>query len=508
MFKCARAWVAGCVLSLSLIGCTKQPASETPDDRQLYQRRCALNLKNKALLECYDYFSQVNRSGFRLPIVIIKAPKDADQAVASNPVVYLAGGPGATHVTHNDSIAYWLEGSQGADLSRDLVLFDLRGAAPGEPNWDCKLYEEISKAELRKASSIDDESKAIYPVLESCIKKFDDRFRNVVSSDAARFSGAGLAQFSTPANAGDVRAFMRHLGYENFSIIASSYGTRLAMELAVSGPEVERLVLDSPYPPGRGDVSDEVSVWSGAFENLFDRFSQDALNEAFWQAIGQLKNQPVRVRVTNWYTRAVASWQLTATRFAGVIYHAMYSGNLHRQIPIAVTNFIGGDQEALQPLLESYYNNAFDPYFNSMVYIATECNDNRVVNLGRFSQTLESVPQWQPFFALDWELDICRSDLFRNRRPLAPREWLQPTLIASGQLDPITNGDYAKDTLTLAGNGVLIEIADMAHAEFLDDGCGRTTAVKFLNSVTPLSEAHWVDQFHSCHLKEPVHWQR
>lgn len=482
--------LAALLLGMLFTGCTKRAPAVAQQQAQLVERSCAYSLPERNRLRCYDYFTGAGRTGFRLPVVVIRGREASVEA----PLVYLPGGPGATHVTHSSSVAYWLAWLDSVTTTRDLVLFELRGAEPGSPSWHCGNYEEISNSVLRQNLSVVEEAEIVYPVLTRCLRSFDARLRKTLGADR-EFRGTEL--LATTHYANDVSNILRELQRDSWSLLASSYGTRLAMTIAGRETRIAQVILDSPYPPGTGDLVDALSVWAKAFAQLFKQYETQGLQANYWQAVDKLKQQPVRVSVENWDTGADVSWQLTDFRLSLVLYHAMYSNALYQQIPAAITGLLEGQTAPMQPLLESFYNNAFDRYFNAMVFFVTECNDNSLSSEAAFQQQLQKMPQWAAYFQGDWLLNACRLPVFAKRDlVLKPHSWPQPTLIAQGALDPITNQDYAAITHALAEQAQLLTIADLSHSEFIDSACGRQLIGQFLREPAALID--FAVQYETC----------
>ena len=440
-------------------------------------RPCGFSSELAPRTQCFDYYTQTDGSGFQLPVVVIKNIAASLQP----PVLYLPGGPGTSAITAQNSVEQWLYWLDSSGLKSDFILFDIRGTSPGKPSWQCAEYETLSVESLKQVLTLSQEIILIQPVLDECLKRFDHQLVKVSDRGVTAAVGEGIASINTPSFALDAKNILLNLGYQSWFLLGSSYGTRLAMHMAATQVEVKKMVLDAVYPPGVGTTDDAVAVWSSAFENLFKMYETHTLEFKFWQIMKQLRERPISVQVESWTTGATIQWVLTDFRFAWVIYQGMYSAEDFPRIKDAILNWGDTDNSALADLLESFYNNAFDPDFNSMVYTATECNDNGPTNLEKLQIAIAKFPQWRDYFTEDEQYDICKHSVFAKAKPLKPEKWAQPTLIASGDLDPITNTRYAQIARQLGGEARVLSLSNFSHAEFIGSECGEALIAEFFN---------------------------
>jgi len=131
------------------------------------------------------------------------------------PLLFLAGGPGASGVYEVPLLAELLAPLR---RSRDLLFFDLRGAGFSQPRIDCRatVHEGVGS---------------------TCMA-------------ALRSRGLDPMAFNTTQAAADAAELLAALGYMRADLLGVSYGTRLALELMRSHPQVVRAaVLDSTVAP-------------------------------------------------------------------------------------------------------------------------------------------------------------------------------------------------------------------------------------------------------------------
>ena len=142
----------------------------------------------------------------------------------SGAVIALAGGPGQGATTLTESFNRDLYGNIG---QRDMIVFDQRGTG---------------RSGLLNC-----------PALE----RPDDRPIDERTAQCADLLGPARASFTTRESVEDIEALRAALEVEQISLVAVSYGTKVALAYAMAYPQrVERLVLDSVVDPLEEDPFD------------------------------------------------------------------------------------------------------------------------------------------------------------------------------------------------------------------------------------------------------------
>lgn len=168
--------------------------------------------------------------GDELQIAVAALPALGDDPGA--PLVYLEGGPGFGAIASGED---WTDGSL-SELrdGRVVVLVDQRGTGYGEPFLGCPEVEE-------RLDDVADEVDAV----EACVERLAE-------------DGVDLANYSSASNAADIAELRTVLGVDEWDVMGSSYGTRLALTLARDRPSgIRALALDGLFPPeadGAGPV--------------------------------------------------------------------------------------------------------------------------------------------------------------------------------------------------------------------------------------------------------------
>ena len=186
-----------------------------------------------------------------LPVSVFRRP---DTPIEATPVIYLAGGPGSSAI---DEVATsFLASPTGQSLigQRPIIAFDQRGFAGGD--------------------------RAPWPELESALAPIGPggvtlaELPGIVAASAAKLEAMGIQprHFGTVDAALDVADVAHALGRTRTILFATSYGTRVALQVMRTNPAlVESAILDGVVP----------------FE-VFEAYDLDLANTLRWRAVARV----------------------------------------------------------------------------------------------------------------------------------------------------------------------------------------------------------------------------
>jgi len=180
-----------------------------------------------------------------IPIKYVRFPATGERS--SPPIVYLAGGPGASGI---QAVNYRFEMFMALRRFGDVIALDQRGT--GESNV---VPEYRSKIVLPAATAYSD-------------AVFIDDYRRAFQ-DALVFwkqTGADVAGYNTVQNALDLDSLRQHLHAQKIVLWGVSYGSHLALAaLKEIGDKVDRVILSS------AEGLDQTIKCPAQTENYFDR---------------------------------------------------------------------------------------------------------------------------------------------------------------------------------------------------------------------------------------------
>ena len=176
-----------------------------------------------------------------------------------DPLIFLAGGPGASGVLAGNFDKY-----QRVRTEREIIFFDIRGVGVSQRLG----FEECLVLALENTAAADQ---------ITALQAAAARFLAIANGDGApaspdlsdldlpllnatcweQFTSSGIdpGQFTTASSARDTVELIKALGHDAFNIEGASYGTRLAMTIMdnmaeyENAPELRSVILDSTFPP-------------------------------------------------------------------------------------------------------------------------------------------------------------------------------------------------------------------------------------------------------------------
>lgn len=312
--------------SLILAAVLAVPASAAPAKkvpRWPGLKACTLPGDVKAFCGTYEVFeNRETRSGRKIPLKIVILPATGSDR-APDPVFLLEGGPGGGAVEDAQEMS-----RDPVRARRDIVLVDTRGTGGSNP-LTCNMWGEDGTRLDR-----------IFPpdAVLACRDELQKR--------------ADLTQYTTAAAMDDVDEVRRHLGYGKVNLSGASYGTYAAQVFLARHPDAVRtVVLDAVVKPGEPAPLYHARNAQQGLELLArDCAADPACKAAFpnfqeevTTVLDRLAKQPVKVRVVNPKTTQPVEVELTRSAAADTLRWALYSPEAASRIPLRVHLATQGD---------------------------------------------------------------------------------------------------------------------------------------------------------------------
>jgi len=385
----------------------------------------------------------------------------ATVAPARTPLFLLAGGPGQGA---REAFGPLLPGLVMRAADRDLVLVDQRGTGgsgalscrPEHPTLADRLRDEVDRT-----------------VLERCLADFD----------------ADPTQYVTSIAVDDLDAVRAQLGYEHIDLYGGSYGTRVALVYARQYPaHTGKLVLDGVAPVDMtlplSFARDAQAAIDRAFADCAadpscaTAFPDAAASFSNWLATLDAPHPPVQVSDPR--TDARESIELGRTVVGHAVRSVLYSPELTTLLPHVLRQ---AERGTVAPLLS----------------VALSISDAAAdtMSIGMFLSVVcaEDVPFLEPD-AIDGEtaktfLGTATIDTFKDACALWPRADLPdgyrdpvesdaPTLLLSGELDPVTPPRWAEHVLPHLTNGRHVIVPGAGHGT-ISNACALDLVDAFLD---------------------------
>ena len=393
----------------------------------------------------------------RLVVAILKSLSPTPEP---DPIVFLSGGPGEKSVEYvppRTTSPFWTPLRE----ERDLVFFDQRGTGFSEPEFCPQITEEAIRDYLIGLSN-DERVERLRKLLGSC--------REVMES-----VGVDLSQYNSVASAFDLRDLRRALGYEEWNVFGVSYGTRLALEVMRVAPEgIRSVVLDAPMPPNVPLRAEFPFNQTNVIHRLLTRCAADSqcdatypdVEQRLWQLVETLHEKPLLIR------GAAAGLPdpivMDSNLFLTILSMVMYNESLLPLVPLFIQEVERGNTAMIRALLQPIATLVQEQ--SRGFFMAVECYEvapfngpdelhrmrgsypevfNRVGYIGAATADLAACDAWHPFRAPPELGEAVHSDI--------------PTLIFTGEFDPITPTNYGQSAAVGLSNSYVIDVPGAAH---------------------------------------------
>jgi pimeloyl-ACP methyl ester carboxylesterase len=424
--------------------------------------------------------TDVQSPTIRLAVAIFH-PADSPEP---DPIVYLSGGPGGSAL---ELIQYTFAQLFEPVLAagRDLVVFDQRVVGLSEPALDCPGLRELGLELLDE--EIDGkpvgEEEALVMVKDTALE---------CRQDLAEV--AELSSYHTEASAADVEALRLALGYDQVNLWGTSYGTWLALEVMRRYPKgIRSVVLDSVYPPDKDLLAETPTNAARSIDLLLDTCAADeACNAAFpdlktvyVDSVERLNLEPARFQATNPLTRDTYDVVMTGDNLATFLFQFLYSASVIPSLPQILHDASQGNYAVIAQLMGSILAQAEAGSVGQQTSVL--CHDEIAFgSTERFEAALADHPELKRAFSdsilgelgvqmcADW--DVGQADLTLTQAVTSDL----PTLIMSGEFDPITPPAWGKHVAQTLANGYFFEYPGVGHGASAEAGCPQEMLVAFL----------------------------
>ncbi|MGH8215988.1 MAG: alpha/beta fold hydrolase, partial [Rhodanobacteraceae bacterium] len=382
--------------------------------------------------------------------------------------VYLAGGPGQSAIETYPEMA-----PAFAPLlkHRDLLLLDQRGTGGSHPLTCPDVEKELKK--LTDAAPTET-SEMIGKCAAEVEKTADPRY------------------YTTTDAVADLEAVRQALGAPKLDLVGVSYGTRMAQHYAGAHPDSVRSIVLNGVVPNQMILGE---TFAGALEHSL-KLQAAACNAApackkrfgDWLAtLHQLHAKleaepPQQVTFADPETYQPVTRKLSADTLAGVVRFFSYSAATAALLPLAVDEAAHGNYAPLMGQAKLLTSGVSQSMQGGMQF-SVVCSED--------ASLLKPRPQDAGTILgssmVDDLLAACKA---WPHGPMpahfhAPFKSSIPTLLISGERDPVTPPDNAAEVLKGLSDGRSLVVAGLGHAEAINAGCMPSLVDDFVEDLQP-----------------------
>ncbi len=462
-------------------GATAAPTAAPAQSAARYEKaRCEFPPPGGVSVECGWLTVPENRATpdngreVRLHVAIFRSTRPDPP---SDPIVYLEGGPGVDALERLPLVFdIWFRPFLA---NRDFIMFDQRGTGYSTPSLACpeltKLSFDVLPMDIRAAESSRLWQKAALMCRERLVAE-----------------GIDLAQYNTLTNAADLEDLRLALGYEQWNLIGSSYGTRLALTAMREYPQgIRSVVLDSTRPPQINESQTPADA-ERAFQTLFRGCAADPecnaaypdLERVFYDLVAKLNTQPVTLPGVDPFTGRTYQVLINGDTMISTLFQAMYSTEIIPLLPRAI--YDAAQKNIFDLWVRLIMNNVSQSdYFSYGVMYSARCYDEILFETREaMVKADEPFPHQQDVFDMASFWDICDAWGVGVAPPVEnqPVRSDIPALILAGTYDPATPPDDGKEAATTLRNGFFFEFPSSGHGVVLDGGCPLSMTLAFLDN--------------------------
>lgn len=415
----------------------------------------------------------------KIAYLVITAKTDK---LKSDALIFLQGGPGG-NVLKNVNLYSRLS----LDTSRDFILFDQRGVGFSEelcPGLNEKLISCLA-LDLNTKKEI----KAFKEEAISCLNLYNKDNRS----------------FSTTTNAKDIEALRKHLGYTKLNLFGGSYGTRLGVKYMELFPEkVNSAILSGVFPPEVRMYKNILLNFDKALNKVFTSCTKDLdcnnkypnLKKRFLEVYDTLSKKPLQIEVSD--KPFILNQQDVLLFMHQMLYNPVTTG----YIPSFIKSLEAKDTKQLSVMISSLIPRLTQ--INLGVYYAIMASDEGKYNnkkmLKKDGENLWLSKSGISVFSADPEmLKLFVKNTNFIKQPKTPVNIEIPTLLISGDFDPITPPNYANILAKRLKNSQHITLKNNGHVPV--NRCFFMLAKEFLDA--PISTIN-----NKCYMsKTDIRWQ-
>ncbi|WP_460457156.1 alpha/beta fold hydrolase [Arenimonas alkanexedens] len=383
---------------------------------------------------------------------------------ATDPLIFFAGGPGQSAT---ETYASAVPALARVREKRHLLFMDQRGTGGSQP-LACVIPAQFDEA---------------MPSAELQIQ---------LAQDCRDSLDADLAQYTTSVAAADVEALRQALGAPQLNLYGGSYGTRIAQEYARQQPDAVRsIILDGVVPPGLVLGSEHAINLEDALKQILaDCANQTGCREAFgdpYRTLYTLRDraraEALPVSLRDPLTHQPRELKLDEGSVALIARLFAYAPETAALLPLLLDEAAKGRPESLVSQAALVFD-SLTGMINHGMQLSVICAED--------APRMQARPEDRDLVLGDslvgvtlnqcsvWPKGPVSKDFY------APLTTDTPTLLLSGELDPVTPPRYADEVLASLGKARHLVGKGQGHI-MLARGCTPRLVGEFVDKLDPVA---------------------
>lgn len=385
----------------------------------------------------------------------------------ADPLFLLLGGPGQSALKSGPGVVQALAEVR---QHREIVLVDQRGTGRSNP-LACQSNKDKSLAEVfRDVVDLED--------VRDCAKKLESDPRH----------------YTTPVAMDDLNEVRKALGYEKINLWGGSYGTRAALVYSRRHPEsTRRVILDGVAPT---DMKLPLNAGLDAQRTLDLLSAQCEADQACAQRLpnltgavnsllSRLREQPETVTIPHPRTGEHQTFAITADSLAAALRAPLYVPGLAALLPLSLAEAAAGRWAPFVALFLTI-SDGMESDLQVGMFLSVICSED----LDRVSEA-ELVQHTSGNFLGRSAMDSLQEACELWPHATLPEDYFDPitgaapTLVLSGELDPVTPPRWGKLIADRLQQAKHVVVNGRGHG-VTTVGCVPRAIANFLSSDSPL----------------------
>lgn len=370
-----------------------------------------------------------------------------------DPLFVISGGPGQAA---SDFYVTMAQVFARIRRDRDIVIVDQRGTG-GSNRLSCPLPNDVELTVI--------DAERVGELAKRCLEELpgDPRF------------------YTTSIAVADLDRVRAALGYERINLYGISYGTRVAQHYARRHPErVRAMILDGVVPPQLALGPQIPVVAQQALDALFDRCAADAacrqafpdVREQFARLHARLRESPLEVPIADPINAAPIVVRLGLAELNGAVRLLSYSDETAATLPLLIHQAEAGKRPQALAAQYEMIRRDMQAQLAYGMHFSVICSEDAPRWSGREveRETLEATYMGSDFMTVlsavcaVWPRGPVDADFYEPLRSDAP------TLLLSGENDPVTPPAYAEEIRPGLANSLHLVLRGQGHGQ-LAAGC-------------------------------------
>jgi pimeloyl-ACP methyl ester carboxylesterase len=415
---------------------------------------------------------------------------------ASDPIVYLEGGPGASPLrgdVKNFSIYFG-----PFNQNRDVILVDQRGTGYSQPALDCPEITQLALNQLNQHLTPDQSEQQSNQALQTC-------------HDNLKAKGINLGAYTSTENAADLNDLRIALNIKQWNLYGISYGTRLALEAMRAAREgIRSVVIDSVFPPTASLVAEAPANFDRSMSLVYSACAADSacnaaypdLKQVLFDTVAKLNANPASIKITQPDLGGVGKTgqqldaKLDGNGLLAFFFQTLYISDVLPSIPALIYMAKDGNFTAiaqLQGQLLGEYKN-----ISEGMHYSVECYEELPFdNLDKAKAAYQTEkPYSDALGTAQGDFDACKI----WNVPAAPAAQDQavssdiPTMVVAGQYDPVTPPDWSKGAASTLSKSFFFQVPGAGHGPSLTIACPQKMVIAFFNNPSAAPDSSCLGQ--------------